>query len=180
MTVYIALIRGINVGGKNKVPMAELRVAYEQIGLTQVKTYIQSGNVVFASELSAEELRPQLEKVILDRFGIAAAVAVRTAAELDSLMARCPYDAQALQDKHTIQVAFLTEPLSSKALSVLEASRVDPDEYTLTDSEIYFLFRQSMLDSKLANSLQKIGKTMTMRNWNTVVKLADLGRTITG
>ncbi|MFB9276127.1 DUF1697 domain-containing protein [Cohnella cellulosilytica] len=180
MTVYIALIRGINVGGKNKVPMAELREAYEQIGLTQVKTYIQSGNVALASELSAEELRPQLEKAILDRFGIAAAVAVRTAAEWDSVMARCPYDAQALQDKQTIQVAFLTEPLSAKALDVLETNKIGPDKYTVTEAEIYFFFSQSMLDSKLANSLQKIGKTMTMRNWNTVVKLEELSRTISG
>ncbi|MFC4597383.1 DUF1697 domain-containing protein [Cohnella hongkongensis] len=179
MTIYIALIRGINVGGHNKVPMAELRDACEKIGLLQVKTYIQSGNVVFKSDETSAQLRPLLEKAIFDRFGISAAVAVRTAAEVDEVIARCPYDALALQDKQTIQVAFLTEPLSAKALDVLEASKDGRDEYAVAGSEIYFLFRQSMLDSKLANSLQRVGRSMTLRNWNTVNKLADLCRTVT-
>ncbi len=179
MAVYIALIRGINVGGHNKVPMAELRDAYEKIGLSQVKTYIQSGNVVFESEESAEQLRPLLEKAISDRFGISAAIAVRSAAEWTGMIANCPYDPQALRDKHSIHVAFLTEPLSAKALDILEASKEDCDEYAVAESEVYFLFRQSMLDSKLANSLQRIGRTMTLRNWNTVSKLADLSGSLT-
>jgi uncharacterized protein (DUF1697 family) len=178
VAVYIALIRGINVGGHNKVPMAELRDACEKIELRQVKTYIQSGNVVFESEQPEAQLRPLLEKAISDRFGISASVAIRSAAQWENVIASCPYDARTLQEKQTIQIAFLTEPLSEKAANTLEASKDERDEYAVAESEIYFLFRQSMLDSKLANGMQKVGRSMTVRNWNTVVKLAELSRAI--
>jgi len=174
MTIYIALIRGINVGGHNKVPMAELKTAYEEIGLNRVKTYIQSGNVLFESDEDAGELRPKLEKAIADRFGFAATVVVRTAEQWDRIVAACPFDPSALADKESIQIAALTEPPSGKALAALEAAKSGRDDYVVRGTEIYFLFRPSLHDSKLAAGMQKLGTTATVRNINTAVKLSEL------
>jgi len=180
MTIYIALIRGINVGGHNKVPMAELRTAYEGIGLNRVKTYIQSGNVVFESEENAETLRPKLEKALADRFGLSANVVVRTAEQWERVLANCPFDASALKDKESIQIAALTEPPSRKAMDALEANRGESENYAVAGSDIYFLFRPSVLESKLAKCLPKLGDTATMRNWNTANRIAEMARDMAG
>ncbi|WP_239618763.1 DUF1697 domain-containing protein [Cohnella mopanensis] len=175
MTIYIALIRGINVGGNNKVPMAELKKAYEAIGLNRVQTYIQSGNVLFESEESANMLRPKLEQAIEETFGINVTVALRSAEQWERIVANCPYGREALLEGASIQVTVLTEPPSPKAIAALEASK-DVDEYHIHGLEIYFLFRRSMLDSKLAKSLTKLGNTATSRNMNTMNKLAELAK----
>ncbi|QJD87280.1 DUF1697 domain-containing protein [Cohnella herbarum] len=175
MTIYIALIRGINVGGHNKVPMAELRKAYEAIGLNRVQTYIQSGNVLFESEKSADTLRPMLEQAIAETFGISVTVAMRTAEQWERIVANCPYGKDGLLEGESIQVTILTESPSPKAIAALEANKGDgTDEYFVHGLEIYFLFRRSVLDSKLANSMNKLGNTATSRNMNTINKLAGL------
>ncbi|QMV43285.1 DUF1697 domain-containing protein [Cohnella cholangitidis] len=176
MTIYIALIRGINVGGKNKVPMAELRSAYEALGLNRVQTYIQSGNVLFESEESADALRPKLEQAIVDKFGIEATVAIRSAREWERIIADCPYGKEPLLEGENIQVTVLTEPPAPKALEAMEGSKGGIDEFYVRGLEIYSLFRQSILDSKLAKSLVKLGTTATSRNMNTMNKLAELAK----
>jgi uncharacterized protein (DUF1697 family) len=174
MTIYIALIRGINVGGKNKVLMAELKRALDVIGLGRVQTYIQSGNVLFESAEGAELLRPRIEGEIQKAFSIATTVVLRTAEQLKQIIANCPYSASSLLEGESIQVSVLTEAPSQKAMDILTANGTDIDEYHIHGEEIYFLFRQSMLDSKLAKSLQKLGGTATSRNWNTIIKLDSL------
>lgn len=174
MTIYVALIRGINVGGKNKVPMADLKSALSAIGLDKVQTYIQSGNVLFESKDEAETLRPRIEGEIHKAFGIPATVVLRTAEQLKRIIANCPYLASSLLDGESIQVSVLTEAISQKAVEILSSNGTDIDEYHIHGEEIYFLFRQSVLDSKLAKSLQKLGETVTSRNWNTIIKLEAL------
>jgi uncharacterized protein (DUF1697 family) len=174
MTIYIALIRGINVGGKNKVPMAELKRALEAIGLGKVQTYIQSGNVLFESADEAESLRQRIEGEIHKVFGIAATVVLRTAEQLKRIIANCPYSASSLLEGESIQVSVLTEAPSQKAMDILSAHGTDIDEYHIHGEEIYFLFRQSVLDSKLAKNLQRLGGSVTSRNWKTLVKLDTL------
>jgi uncharacterized protein (DUF1697 family) len=174
MTIYIALIRGINVGGKNKVPMAVLKRALEAISLGKVQTYIQSGNVLFESADEAESLRQRIEGEIHKVFGIAATVVLRTAEQLKRIIANCPYSASSLLEGESIQVSVLTEAPSQKAMDVLSANGTDIDEYLIHGEEIYFLFRQSVLDSKLAKNLQRLGGSVTSRNWKTLVKLDTL------
>lgn len=90
MTVYVGFLRGINVGGKNKIKMADLKKTLEALGLAQVQTYLQSGNVLFQSEDARETLCPRIEKAISDAVGVAPTVILRTAAELAELVRNCP------------------------------------------------------------------------------------------
>jgi uncharacterized protein (DUF1697 family) len=171
MTIYIALLRGVNVGGKNKVGMAELKLALSKAGLSKVQTYIQSGNVAFESADSTESLRPLIEQEILDGFGVASTVILRTAEEWKDIIARCPYATDALPEGWSIQLSALTERPTQAHIDILAAGIPDTDDFTIVERDIYFLFRQSVLDSKLARNLQKLGNSVTSRNWNTVLKL---------
>ncbi|PEA53879.1 cytoplasmic protein [Bacillus pseudomycoides] len=174
MTIYIALLRGINVSGHNKMKMAELRHTLETMGLSQVQTYIQTGNVLFKSEESPEPIRLRIEDGIRTNFGISITVVLRTAEELEWIIANCPYADVPLAEGESIHVSLLTEPPQKKMIDRLAGSECNSDEYHIHGREIYFLFRQSILDSKLAKNMQKLGSTATTRNWNTINKVAAL------
>jgi uncharacterized protein (DUF1697 family) len=174
MTVYIALLRGINVGGHNKIKMADLKVLLEQLGLQRVQTYIQSGNILFASEASAAELRDQIEQAIQRAYGFTSTVILRTSAELKQLLADCPYQASTPEEGKRIQVTLLLEAADPRVSEVLSAGKNEGDEFQVHGRDIYFLFRQPMLESKLASNVQKLGATVTSRNWNTMKKLEEL------
>ncbi|SCW51085.1 Uncharacterized conserved protein, DUF1697 family [Paenibacillus tianmuensis] len=176
MTIYIALLRGINVGGHNKIKMAELKRTLETMGLYRVQTYIQSGNVLFESEEIPETLRLRIEGEIRAVFGISITVVMRTAEELERIIADCPYADIPLAEGESIHVSLLTEAPPQKVIDLLSASERDNDEYHIHGREIYFLFRQSILDSKLAKHLNKLGDMVTTRNWNTMNKLAALSK----
>jgi uncharacterized protein (DUF1697 family) len=172
MTIYIALLRGINVGGKNMIKMAELKRTFEAMGLGRVQTYIQSGNVLFESEEEAEPLRRRIEHEIKTGFGVSVTVVLRTALELELIIGNCPFAADSLSEGESIQVSLLTEAPSQEKIDLLPDGKSEIDEYKINGQEIYFLFRQSIVDSKLAKNLQKFGGTVTTRNWNTIIKLA--------
>jgi uncharacterized protein (DUF1697 family) len=174
MTIYIALLRGINVGGKNMIKMAELKLMFEKLGFSKVQTYINSGNVLFQSEEGVDEVRQRIELEIHKAFGISVTVVIRTAAELEQLIAECPYPADSLLEGESVQVTLLTEAPLQEKLDHLPDGKSDKDEFQINGLEIYFLFRQSILDSKLANNMTKLGNTATSRNLNTMNKLAAL------
>ncbi|ULL13963.1 DUF1697 domain-containing protein [Paenibacillus sp. H1-7] len=174
MTVYIGLLRGINVGGKNMVKMAELKRVLEGMGLAGVKTYLQSGNFLFVSDEAAELLAQRIRQEIEGTFGIAPSVMLRTAGELEQIIDACPYAADSLREGESIQVSILTESPPENITEVLSAGQDGTDEFHIHGQEIYYLFRQSVLDSKLASNVQKLGALATTRNWNTIVKLAEL------
>jgi uncharacterized protein (DUF1697 family) len=176
MTVYIALLRGINVSGHNKIKMIELKAALEQMGLGRVQTYIQSGNVLFESKDDAESLRRRIEEKIKTVFGISITVILRTANELEQIIANCPYAADSLSEGKSIQVSVLAEALSQKQIDILSDDISKIDEYQINGLTIYCLFHQSIIDSKLAKNLQKLGNSVTSRNWNTINKLAVLAK----
>ncbi|MET3287586.1 UNVERIFIED_CONTAM: uncharacterized protein (DUF1697 family) [Brevibacillus sp. OAP136] len=176
MTTYIALLRGINVSGHNKIKMAELKRTMEGLGLLQVQTYIQSGNVLFRSQENPQFLREQIEGSIKEAFGFSITVVLRTAEELERIIADCPYADIPLAEGETIHVTSLTGPPSQKAVDILANSEREQDEYQIHGSEIYFLFRQRILDSKLAKSMQKLGDQVTTRNWNTINKLSAMAK----
>ncbi|WP_152395045.1 DUF1697 domain-containing protein [Paenibacillus guangzhouensis] len=174
MTVFVGFLRGINVGGKNKIKMAELKKMLESTGLAQVQTYLQTGNILFQSDQSAEALREQIEQAIHEQFGMSLTVVLRTAEQMKKVLAVCPYEVEKLTEGQTIQISVLTEAPDQKMADILSKDISERDEFQLQGCEIYFLFRQSVLDSKLAANLQKLGGRVTTRNWNTMQKLSEL------
>ncbi|MFB9327632.1 DUF1697 domain-containing protein [Paenibacillus aurantiacus] len=176
MQVYIALLRGINVSGHNKIPMAELRLMFQGMGHGRAQTYIQSGNVVFEAEAEeAPALALRIEDAIESRFGFRVRVMIRTAEEWDAIIRDCPYEASALGEAESIQVSLLADDAPGPEEI---ARKLDPgneqDEYRVIGRELYLLLRQRMSESKLADNLVKLRNTVTTRNWRTMLKLQEM------
>lgn len=182
MAIYIALLRGINVGGNNKIKMADLKRALETIGLGRVQTYIQSGNVLFESNEGEEPLRKKIEHEIESVFGLKVAVILRTSAELERIIAKCPFSEQEVSEAEAtaagecLHVAMLPEAPSQEGIDRLSAYGSEVEEYRIEGREVYLLFRDSIRNSKLAVNLHKLGVSATVRNWNTMSKLASLAK----
>jgi uncharacterized protein (DUF1697 family) len=164
--VYVALLRALNVGGTGTLPMAELKAVCEGLGFADVKTYIQSGNVLFRSELAETEVRRKLEAALAERMGKAPGVLLRSRRELEAVAARVPFpDAK----PNFLLVAFLPEPPAADALDKLVAP--DGEEVKIDGREIYIHYPNGSGRSKLKLPALKPGTT---RNLNTVRKLADM------
>lgn len=179
-TVYIALLRGINVGGKNMIKMVDLKRTFEALGLGRVQTYIQSGNVLFDSDESEKTLRNRIEGEIESVFGFSGTVVLRTAAELKQIIGNCPFSEEAISEAETLSkveslyVSLLTEEPLQERIERLNAYRSENDEYRVIGREVYLLFRNSIRNSKLANNLDKLNVPATVRNWKTINKLVVL------
>ncbi len=172
MPTYIALLRGINVGGNHQLPMAKLRDLVADAGGDEVQTYIQSGNVVFThTARSAAKLTAQLEQIISDGAGFDVPVMVRTAGELAAVIEHNPYDAT---DPTKLHVAFLAATPPAGAVDQLDVARFAPEELTLRGRELYLYLPDGMGRAKLPQQLGKVGTPATARNWRTVMKLHDL------
>ncbi|MFB4168221.1 DUF1697 domain-containing protein [Virgibacillus sp. JSM 102003] len=175
--IYIALLRGINVGGKNKIKMAELRNVLETIGLNRVQTYIQSGNILFESNEKEEPLQKQIEKRIEEGFGYSINVILRTATELERIIRNCPFseksisEAEASAAGESLYVALLPNPPSQEGIKRLSNYKNEKESYQIVGREIYLLFHHSIRNSHLARSIQKLGMPVTVRNWKTLNKL---------
>lgn len=181
MANYIALQRGINVGGNNIVKMAELKGMFESLGFAQVHTYIQSGNVLFASGEPESSLRPLLEERFEQTFGFRSSMIIRASAEWRGLIEECPYtereiaDAAATTDTECLLVALLQDMPEADRIALLEPYRNENEDYRIVGRNLYMLFRYgSFRNSKLANQISKLGVPATVRNWKTVNKLAAL------
>ena len=183
MTVYIAFLRGINVGGKNKIKMADLKCVFEDMGLVRVETYIQSGNVIFESDEPEITLRTKVEHEIERNFGIPASVILRTSCELERLINVCPFSeeeimkAEALNSEgESLYVNLLTEVPDEEKIEYLNRLRNEKDDFRIINRDMYLLFFHSIRKSKLANSLQKLETPSTVRNWKTINKLMALAK----
>jgi uncharacterized protein (DUF1697 family) len=174
MTIYIALLRGINVGKNNRIKMADLKSLLETMGLEKVKTYIQSGNVLFEAKDEAPQLSQRLADEISKTFGFPVPVMLRTAEEFEQIIRNCPYSFESLKEGESIQLALLADEPSQEKIDDLRSYESNPDECFIQGKEVYLFLRQSILDSKLAAQLPKLGVSATVRNWKTVLKLADL------
>ena len=176
MTIYIGLLRGINVGGHHKIKMADLKNLLESLGLQKVKTYIQSGNVLFESVEEAEQLSKKMEEELNNTFGFPVPVVIRTAEELQQIIQDCPYSTDSLSEGESVQVAFLGGEPSREGIYHMYSYNNDLEECKIKGKEVYFYFRKSIRDSKLATQLPKLRAPATVRNWKTVVKLEDLSK----
>ncbi|MFL6245791.1 MAG: DUF1697 domain-containing protein [Thermoanaerobaculia bacterium] len=173
MPVFIALIRGINVGGHKKIRMADLKTSCESIGLSDVRTHLQSGNIVFRSTKSN---RAQLAKEIQSILGVEAKVILRTPAELQKAIDANPMPKEAERNPSGFIVMFLDEKPSAAAMQSLRDAYSGPEKMQLHGSELYIEYGAGMGQSKLTNALieRKLGVAGTARNWNTVTKLLEI------
>lgn len=180
MTTYLALLRGINVSGQKLIKMAELKIMFEAMGFAAVKTYIQSGNVLFRSdpEVSETVLRERIEEKIAAVFGFQVSVIVRTAEEWEAIIQNCPYDAANLKEGENIYVTLLGDRPEPEDLERIPAADPSLEDYRVNGREVYFLFYQSIRDSKVSAGLNKLKTPVTTRNWNTMNKLLKLARTL--
>jgi uncharacterized protein (DUF1697 family) len=172
MPTYVGLLRGVNVGGKNNLPMADLRALCASLGFRDVTTFIQSGNVVFKSEATP---RPShLEDAIKQHFDITTTVVLRTSNELEKILLANPFSAE---EKAHLHVAFVALD-HMHGLPTLDGERYVPERFVIIGSEIYLYLPNGVARSKLPIYLDRQLRTrVTLRNWNTVEKLADLART---
>jgi uncharacterized protein (DUF1697 family) len=173
MTTYVALLRGINVGGNNKVPMVDLRSMCLGLGYDNVETYIQSGNVVFDTTASEASVTAALKAGLLSTFGLTLSVVVRSAAELVEIVERNPFPSE--DDRTKLHVTCFASPLAAAVVAKLDPALAPPDTFVLDGREMYLHLPGGMGTSKLAVHIgQKLGKLGTTRNWNTVLKLMQM------
>lgn len=179
MTIQIALLRGINVGGKHRVPMAELRTLLEAQGLTDPRTLLQSGNAVFdAGRKSAASVETMLEAALHKQFGFAIDFMVRSAAEWQRVIDDNPFADAAKKSPGHFIVMFLKHKPTAKQVAAATDVVAGPEEIQFAGREAYIIFPNGIGKSKLNfPKLEKqIGCSGTMRNWNTVLKLAELAK----
>jgi uncharacterized protein (DUF1697 family) len=170
-TSYVALLRGINVGGNRKIRMADLRDLFAEAGCADVASYIQSGNVVFTHDAGERELTKELERRIADATGFEVPVLLRTDAELRETVAANPYGDV---DPITLHVVFLQKPPSADAAKAFDASRFAPEDYRVIGREVFLHLPDGIGRAKLPPALPLIRGGGTARNWRTVQKLAEM------
>jgi uncharacterized protein (DUF1697 family) len=171
--VHIALLRGINVGGKNKLPMKALAALFEAAGCGDVTTYIQSGNVVFrAPDGLAREVPARIHAAIQERHGLHVPVVTRTAAELRAIVRDHPFLAEGVDTKQ-LAVGFLADEPTAERVATLDPQRSPPDEFEVRGREIYLRFPDGVARSKLTNAYfdSRLATVCTVRNHRTVLAL---------
>lgn len=173
---YVALLRGINVGGRNKVAMADLREAFEAGGYQDVRTYIQSGNVLFRSDAPRASLEADLETMLERRLGMTLVVVVRSRVQLRNVVAKAPEGFGQQPDTYHSDVVFLKAPLTSRRAMRIVELREGVDRAWPGTAAIYF---QRLSARRTQSRMGRIVaqpeyQQMTIRSWNTTTKLLAL------
>jgi uncharacterized protein (DUF1697 family) len=174
--IHVALLRGVNVGGKNVLPMKDLAAMFVAAGCRDVETYIQSGNVVCrAAPALAKKLPATIADAIRERFGYRVPVVMRTADELREVAGRNPFLATGA-DTAALHVGFLASVPKGDRIAALDAHRSTPDEFAVRGREIYLRLPNGVARSKLTNAYfdATLATTSTVRTWRTLLKLLDL------
>lgn len=175
MTRYALLLRGVNVGTKNSLPMAELRAMLEALGCRDVKTYVQSGNAVFATELGVAALTKAIEEALEQSMGRPIATTLRTLKQLQAIVDGNPF-AGVATNPSSLCVTFLSNAPTKAELAPLHAQDWTPELFEVAGKELYSWYPNGQGRSALAVALGKLALrgTVTTRNWNTVLKLLAL------
>jgi uncharacterized protein (DUF1697 family) len=167
---YVALLRGVNVGGKNKLPMPGLRDLLTSLGYSAVATYIQSGNAVFESRSAPD--RDLIAAAILEQFQIATIVVVRTQSALQRAVALNPFGGES---ESTLHFGFMNDAVPKPVVATFDGSRFAPEQFAVRGNDVYLHLPNGMGTSKLAPWLDRqLKQQMTVRNFNTVSKLLEL------
>ncbi len=173
---FVALLRGINVGGKHLLPIKELAEMFAKVNCANVRTYIQSGNVIFnASPAVVDGLAQGVEKKIFDRFGFHAPVILRNFDEMARTVRSSPF-LQAGAPEKELHVYFLAEEPSVTAINTLDPDRSAPDAFRVSGREIYLHLPNGAGRSKLTSTYfdSRLATVGTQRNWATVLKILEL------
>jgi uncharacterized protein (DUF1697 family) len=170
---WVALLRGINLGARNKVPMPELRRLLEEGGYRDVRTYIQSGNVLFTTKASGRAaLARELERTVEDAFGVSAAVVLRTFEEIGRVARSHPFG----DDGSKTHVAFLAKKPRAADVRELKRLEIAPDRFEIVGSEVYLHYPKGVQGSRLSGAVleRQLRVPATVRNWRTVMRLAEM------
>ncbi|MDF1596578.1 MAG: DUF1697 domain-containing protein [Acidimicrobiia bacterium] len=175
MTPYVALLRGVNVGGGNRLPMEGLRATAEHLGFTNVATCLQSGNLLFSSPDDESEIVARLRAALSERHDLTVPVVVRSAAEFLAVVERHPDHAGALPPK-LLHVAFLDQAPEVDAVDAFDAEQFAPDRWHLDGRELYLTYPDGSARSKMTIDAfeRRWNLIATARNLNTVRRIADL------
>jgi uncharacterized protein (DUF1697 family) len=181
MAVLVSMLRGINVASHNRIKMDALRKLYESLGLRQVQTYVQSGNVVFQTAgRDHARLGGRIEAGIESSLGVHTDVLLRTTAELRAVAAANPFAGRSGIDPSKLLVDFLAREPGPEAREKLLSVNIEPEELRIHGREIYIYFTNGMARPKLPSGL--IDRTVKMpctgRNWNTVTKLLEMAEAL--
>jgi uncharacterized protein (DUF1697 family) len=176
VTTYIAMLRGINVGGHAKVAMADLRAVFAEMGFDDVQSYIQSGNVVFRATAAAATLQPTIERGLDAAFGHGIKVVIRTHAQLVAVVGRNPL-AGGGRDPSKLHVTFLASKPASSRLTGLDTGAFLPDEFRVAGREVYVHCPGGYGRTKLNNAFfeRALGVVATTRTLNTATALVAMG-----
>ncbi|HEY7697201.1 MAG TPA: DUF1697 domain-containing protein [Vicinamibacteria bacterium] len=176
MEAHVAFLRGINLAGRNRLPMKDLAAMFSKAGCESVATYIQSGNVVFrASPALARGIPDLIEKAISKSFGYQVPVVTRTGGEMRKIVRANPF-LRAGADEAALHVAFLTARPAAARVEALDPDRSPPDAFAVRGREIYLHCPNGYGRSKLTNGYfdSKLATMSTVRNWRTVLELLEL------
>ena len=173
---YVALLRGINVGGKNRLPMDELARMFEEVGCDSVRTYIQSGNVIFEATPSVSRLVEETAAAtVTARVGAEVPIILRSFDELALVVESNPFLSES-RDSRTLHVGFLADQPVASRVSSLAPDRSPPDEFCVRGAEVYMCLPNGVARTRLTTGyLERILATrVTFRNWKTVLKLLKM------
>ena len=183
MPVLISMLRGVNVGGHNKIKMDDLRTLCESLKFEDPRTYVQSGNVIFRTkEKNSPDLVKKIQDAIERKFGFRPAVILRTADELRRTIAATPFAASRKLEPGKILVTFLSDEPRADANATLRGLKDYPEEIHLKGRELYIYFPNGAGKSKLPwSQVEKLLRTTgTARNWNTVTKMLAMAEEMEG
>lgn len=177
MNRRIAILRGINVGGKRKILMADLKSMFEKMNFSNVHTYIQSGNVFFDSKKEADNLESasNIEKTIKEEFGFEVPVIIRTPKEIETVINQNPFYKNDTDIIH-LHLTFLNEKPTDENQEKAELYSYEPDKFVLKGKDVFIYCDGKFSKSKLTNDFfeKKLKVGATTRNWKTVLKLLEL------
>lgn len=177
MPVYVSLLRAVNLLSHNRVSMDRLKSLHESLGFDDVRTYIQSGNVIFrTARRSSAPIAESIEAAIKSELGITVAVAIRTHAELVRIAAGNPFLHEGPQDTKHLHVAFLTKRPPVAAVNALDGDQFLPERFAIKDREIYLFLPGGAARTKLSTAFfeKKLNVAVTVRNWRTFTTLCEL------
>jgi uncharacterized protein (DUF1697 family) len=169
---WVVLLRAVNLGARNKVPMAELRKQLEAAGYGDVRTYIASGNVLLDGPRSGASVAREVERIVADAFGVDTTAVVRKPAELAAVVSHHPFG----RDTSRSHVVFLTKRPTAKAAERLATADHSPDRGVLAGKDVYVQYGAGVRDARLSPGRLEglLGVAGTHRNWRTVSALAEL------
>jgi uncharacterized protein (DUF1697 family) len=178
MQTFISILRGINVSGQKKILMADLKVLYENLKFKDVRTYIQSGNVIFKSKepLSDIEFEKKIEDQIFKKYDFHVPVIIRSEDEIRKIIAANPFLKEKNIDPKKLHVTFLSNIPDKENVESIEKMDFSPDKFMISGKEVYLYVPNGYGETKISNTFfeKKLKVKATTRNWNTVNKLSEL------